>query len=103
MRCPKRRGLEAVIKSAASAASTGFMEAVIKSAASAASLGFAGECQDHSPACGRPGMGRSPANPGEAALAADLITASSIRLLAVPGLYCEVMDGGKQPASKMRV
>ena len=62
-------------------------EAVIKSAASAASLGFAGERQDDGPACGRRGTGRSPANHREAALAADLITASLIRLLAVPGQY----------------
>ena len=61
---------------------------MIKSAASAASLGFAGERQDDSPACGRRGTGRSPANPREAALAADLITASLIRLLVVPGQYC---------------
>ena len=60
-------------------------EAVIKSAASAASLGFAGERQDDGPACGRRGTGRSPANPKKAALAADLITASSIRLLVVLG------------------
>ena len=60
-------------------------EAVIKSAASAASLGLAGE----RPVPRRPHAGpstwRSPANPREAALAADLITASVIRLLAVPG------------------
>ena len=62
-------------------------EAEIKSPASAASLGFAGERQDDAPACGRRGTGRSPANPREAALAADLITVSSIRLLAVPGQY----------------
>ena len=60
-------------------------EAVIKSAASAVSQGFAGERQDDGPACGRRGTGRSPANPREAALAADLITASLIRLLVVPG------------------
>ena len=58
---------------------------MIKLAASAASLGFAGERQDDGPACGRCGTGRSPANPREAALAADLITASLIRLLVVPG------------------
>ena len=62
-------------------------EAVIKSAASAASLGFAGDRQDDGPACGRRGTGRSPANPREAALAAVLIKASLIRLLAVPGRY----------------
>ena len=62
-------------------------EAVIKSAASAASLGFAGERQDDGPACGRRGTGRSPANPREAALAAELITASLIRLSVVPGQY----------------
>ena len=62
-------------------------EAMIKSAASAASLGFAGEHPDDGPACGRRGTGRSPANPREAVLAADLITASLIRLLAVPGQY----------------
>ena len=63
-------------------------QAVIKSAASAASLGFAGERQDDGPACGRRATGRSPANPRDAAPAADLITASLIRLLAVPGQYC---------------
>ena len=57
------------------------MEAAMKSAASAASLGFAGERQDDGPACGRRGTGRSPADPRQAALAADLITASLIRLL----------------------
>ena len=62
-------------------------EAVIKSAASAASMGFAGERRDDGPACGRRGTWRSPANPREDALAADLITASLIRLLAVPGQY----------------
>ena len=60
------------------------LEAVMKSAASAASLGFAGERQDDGTACGRRGTGRSPANPLEPALAAHLITASSIRLLVVP-------------------
>ena len=61
------------------------MEAVIKAAASVASLGFAGERQDDGSACGRRGTGRSPANPREAALADNLITASSIRrLLVVP-------------------
>ena len=62
-------------------------EDVIKSAASAADLGFAGERQDDGPACGRRGTGRSQANPREAALAADLITASLIRLLVVQGQY----------------
>ena len=61
------------------------LEAVIKSVASAASLGFAGE----RPVPRRPHAGpsswRSPANPREAALAANLITASLIRLLVVPG------------------
>ena len=60
-------------------------EAVIKSAASAASLGFAGECQDDGPAFGQRGTGHSPANPRKAALATGLITASLIRLLAVLG------------------
>ena len=60
---------------------------MIKSAASAASLGFAGERQDDGPACGRRGMERSPANPRGAAQAADLITASLIDFLAVPGQY----------------
>ena len=60
-------------------------EAVIKSAASAASLGFAGERQDDGPVCGRRWGRRSRANPREAALAVDLITAFLIRLLAVPG------------------
>ena len=64
-------------------------EAVIKSAASAASLGFARERQDDGPACGRRGTGRSPANPREAALAAGLITASLIRLLVMPGQYSD--------------
>ena len=54
--------------------------AVIKS-------GFAGERQDDGPACGRRGTGRSPANPREAALAADLITATVIRLLALQGQH----------------
>ena len=58
---------------------------MIKSAASTADLGFAGERRDDGPACGRQGTGRSPANPREAALAADLITASSIRILVVLG------------------
>ena len=60
---------------------------MIKSAASAASLEFAGERQDDGPACGQRGTGRSPASPREAALAADLITASLIRLLVVLGQY----------------
>ena len=51
----------------------------------ASSVGFAGE----RPVPRRPHAGpsswRSPANPREAALAADLITASLIRLLVVPG------------------
>ena len=62
-------------------------EAVIKSAASAATLGLAGEC----PVPRRPHAGplswRSPANPRKAALGADLITASLIPLSAVPGQY----------------
>ena len=51
-------------------------EAVIKSAVSAASLGFAGERQDDGSADGGQRTGRYPANAREAALAADLITAS---------------------------
>ena len=70
---------------------------MIKSAASAASLGFAGERQDDGPACGRRGTGRSAANPREAALAADLITASLIRLRVVPG-----QDSGLRASSKRR-
>ena len=45
--------------------------------------------QDDGPACRRRGTGRSPANPREAVLAADLITASLSRLLVVPGQYAE--------------
>ena len=50
---------------------------------------FEGEDQGDGPACGqgRQGTGRSPASPREAALAADLIAASLIRLLVVPGQY----------------
>ena len=55
-------------------------------------LGFAGERQDDGPAYKRRGMGRSPANPRETALAADLITASLIRLLVVPGQYSNSAD-----------
>ena len=51
-------------------------EAVIKSAVSASCLGFAGERQDDRLANGQQVAGRSPADPMEAALAADLITAS---------------------------
>ena len=42
----------------------------------ASSVGFAGERQDDGPACGRRGTGRSPANPREAALAADFLNSS---------------------------
>ena len=67
-------------------------EAVIKSAASAASLGFAGErAVPRRPHAG-PSSWRSPANPREAALAADLISASLIRLLAVPGQYTSFLQ-----------
>ena len=72
---------------------------MIELAASAAFLGFAGERQDDGPACGRRGTGRSPANPREAALAADLITASSIRLLAVPGQYGQQVAHQKETAA----
>ena len=65
-------------------AKRGIKKAVIKSAACAASLGFAGERQDDGLACGRRGTGRSAAHPRKAVLAADLTTASLIRLLAVP-------------------
>ena len=60
-------------------------EAVIKSAAGTASLGFAGERLVPRRPHAWPSSWRSPANPREAALAADLITASLIRLVAVPG------------------
>ena len=70
-------------------------EPVIKSAASAASLGFAGE----RPVPRRPHAGpsswRSPANPRQAALAADFITALLIRFLVVPG-QCLVEALGSQ-------
>ena len=50
------------------------LEAVIKSAASAASLGFAGErTAPHRPSA-EPSSQRCPANPREAALGADWIT-----------------------------
>ena len=68
--------LEAVIRSAASAASPEQnLKAVIKSAASAASSEFTGECPDNGLADGGRRTGRSSANSREAELAADLITA----------------------------
>ena len=55
-----------------------------------------GERQDDGPAC-------SPANPREPALAADLITASLIRLLVVPGQYPRAMLLHAAPEERPRL
>ena len=65
------------------------------------SVGFAGERPDDGPACGRRGTGRSPANPREAALAADLITASKSlpgSLREQPTAFSSFFQGGCREA-----